>query len=106
MCTVSMIGDDWARRIPGSYPWAVPGGIPMTPGMAPSRLIQPVGRVEFETLKREVQQLRELLLAAKKYDEATGQPDCEVEDKVALIRRIAELVGVDMSAVFPTEPRP
>jgi hypothetical protein len=50
-----------------------------------------------------MEELRKLLVAAKDFDVVTGQPDCEVDDKVALIKRLAELVGVDMSDVFNSE---
>lgn len=29
-----------------------------------------------------------------------GQPDCEMDDKVNLIKRVAELVGVDIKDIF------
>lgn len=82
MCQVSMIGDDWARR---HLQWDI--------AARPSR-------EEFEALKSEVEALRKLLLAAKEYDRSTGQPDCEADDKIALIKRIAALVGADLSDVF------
>jgi hypothetical protein len=40
------------------------------------------------------------LVADKEYDAATGQPDCEMDDKVELLKRIAELVGVDVREVL------
>lgn len=55
---------------------------------------------EFEALRKEIEELKKLLLAAKAFDEATGQPDCEMDEKVALIRQIADLVGVDVDEVF------
>jgi hypothetical protein len=91
MCTVSYIGDGFMRNPPmPAQPWIYP-----VPGQAaPSR-------EEFDALRREMEALKELLKAAKKYDEQTGQPDCEQEDKIALLKRLAELVGVDLSEVFP-----
>lgn len=61
---------------------------------------QSVSKKDFDALREEVKELRELLLAAKRFDEETGQPDCEMDEKVALIRRVAELVGVDVDEVF------
>lgn len=90
MCVVSMIADDWQqRRI-----WPPGAGIAIPP--APE-----VPRWEFDALKREIEELKKLLLAAKKYDEATGQKDCEKEEKIAFLKRLAEMVGVDLSEVFP-----
>jgi len=60
----------------------------------------PPTREEFDELKRSVEALKELLLAAKEYDRKMGEPDCEMEDKVALIKKLAEVVGVDLSQIF------
>jgi hypothetical protein len=40
-----------------------------------------VDRTEFESLKQEVEELKKLLKAAKAYDEATGQPNCEMRER-------------------------
>ena len=104
MCVVSMIGDDWQKMQLPKHPWVSPT-YPTTPGYPhfPNGIsVHPSpSREEFAALKREVEARKKLLLAAKAYDEATGQPDCEVDEKVDLIKRIAELVGVDISDVFP-----
>jgi 3-dehydroquinate dehydratase len=55
---------------------------------------------EIAKLRKEMEELKLLLLAAKRYDEQMGEPDCEMDDKVALIKKIAKLVGVDMKDVF------
>lgn len=93
MCTMSVIGDDFMRRhpqtaIPSQFAW-------------PQQVLNGPTRAEFDALKQEMQELRLLLLAAKRFDEATGQADCEQEEKIALIRQFAKLVGVDFSDVFP-----
>lgn len=96
MCVVSMIGDDWRNNFPKRFPELEPFINPNTPSPIPRPLIDSVSREEFNKLRAEMEELRSLLKAAKKYDEATNQPDCEVDEKVALIMKIAELVGVDM----------
>lgn len=85
MCMVSFIGTQFAEQ------WRQNPHTIANPG--PSRS-------DFDALKAEVEALKELLLAAKKFDEANGEPDCEMDEKVATIRKVAELVGVDMDAVF------
>lgn len=92
MCTMSVVIDDFSGRLPN---WATqpgqlypPNGLPLTGW--PSR-------AEFDALKAEVTALRDLIKAAKTFDEQTGQPDCETAEKVDLLKRIAKLVGVDLS---------
>ena len=99
MCVVSNVGDDWSKRWPNNpvnpwkdtNPWWEQIGVP-----APS----PVSREEFDALKKEMEELKKLLKAAKEYDEKTGQPDCHMDEKVELIKKIAELVGVDLKGIF------
>lgn len=96
MCVVSNIGDQWRDSFPNRWPNFVPN-------VTPNQTTWPkmdVTRDEFEALKREMEELKKLLLAAKRFDEATGQPNCEMDDKVKLITEIAKLVGVDVSEVF------
>ncbi len=97
MCVVSMVGDYYADR------WKY---IPNSPTIYPTLPASPiefqvgVSQKEFQDLKREVEEMRELLKAAKRIDEITGQADCEQADKVALLRRVAEMVGVDLADVL------
>lgn len=90
---VSNVGDGWAEQFPKKWPNINPND--------PYNVFElGVSRLEFEALKQEVQALKELLLAAKKFDKETNQPDCEMERKVELIKKIAKLVGVDLEDVF------
>lgn len=59
-----------------------------------------VTRAEFEALRQDVEMLKAVLIAAKKVDAETGQADCEREAKVALLRQIAEAVGVSLDEAF------
>jgi hypothetical protein len=99
MCMVSNIGDQWGKDFPDKWPH-----FPQFPQPSPhvdwGPFVSDVSRAEFEALKREVEELKKLLQAAKKFDEATGQPHCEMDAKVALIKAVAKAVGVDMGDVF------
>lgn len=88
MCTVSMVADRWKTSHP-SYDYTNWNTLPLG-----------VTKEEFEKLKKEVEELKLLLLAAKRFDKETGQPDCEKEDKIRLITEIAKAVGVDLEEVF------
>lgn len=102
MCTVSNIGDSYKDMFPKRWPgigedpdaYRVPySGTFTWPSPGPTQ-------AEFDALKKEVEELKKLLLAAKKFDEATGQPHCEMDEKVDFIKKLAKFVGVDMNDVF------
>ena len=96
---VSNIGDGWAEKFPEKWPQFPPWPKDIN-GPLPELIPDVVSKKDFEALKKEVEELKILLRAAKKFDEATGQPDCEMEAKVKLIKDIAKLVGVDLGDVF------
>lgn len=85
MCAVSALGDHYSQRFQ-RYAGAVPAVY--------------VLKHEFDALKAELEEMKKILLVAKKYDEDTGQPDCHMDEKVALLKRVAALVGVDLEEVF------
>lgn len=100
MCTVSMVGDYYIHRtLPETFPGVDTYKINSWP-------IRDLGleidglKLDVSLLKIQIEELKKLLLAAKAYDEALGEPDCEVDEKVALIKKLAEIVGVDMKEVF------
>ena len=105
MCTVSNIGTEFGRTFPERWPRWVPETLPPQP-LKPidlAKLLNPptnVTREEFDGLKAELESLKKLLAAAKQYDTETGQKDCEEADKIALFKKLAEIVGVDLSEVF------
>lgn len=88
MCIVSNIGDFYHQQW---QPYVQP--IPNTSSWT---IIPPVSRAEFDALKRDVEEMKELMRAAKRMDELLGQPDCEMAEKLAVLRKVAELVGVDL----------
>lgn len=91
MCTVSMIGDFYRDKWK-EQTWFPPGHY-VTP-------ISPVSREEFDALKKEVLDMKELLKRAKAYDERNGEPDCEIAEKMDLLRKVAEMVGVNLEDVL------
>lgn len=64
-----------------------------------------VSKKEFDDLKKEVEIMKDLLVRAKIYDEQTGQKDCEMDEKVAFLKKIAEFVGVSLEEVFGIAPK-
>jgi len=105
MCVFSMVGDHYGEKW-GHLPYINPQpqpGIHVTPGTVtvfPALATQ----AELEALRREVLDMKELLKRAIKYDTEHGQPGCENEDKVKLLRRVADLVGVSLEDVLGSKP--
>lgn len=68
---------------------------------SPVVLPQPqISKEEFDSLKKEVMEMKELLRRAKIYDERNNEPDCEIEDKMEILRKIAALVGINLDDVL------
>lgn len=89
MCTVSMIGDYYKEKF-----------IPYIPTQTYPYVQQLVSPEEFEALKREVQDMKKLLQLAKIYDQKNGEPNCEMDEKMQLLKDIAKLVGIDLDDVL------
>ena len=98
MCTVSMVADHY-RDMFVPKPWFPKPGVPwhVSPPSA-------VSREEFDELKRQVSEMAELLKRAKIYDERNNEPDCEIEEKMELLRKVARLVGVDLDRAINAAP--
>lgn len=94
---VSNIGDGWTNAFPDKWPHFNPPPIIVPPE---------VSRAEFEALRKEIKELKKLLEAAKQFDKETGQPDCEMNEKVEMIKKIARLVGVNLGDVFDVKQSP
>lgn len=94
---MSAIHDDFSRRARETYPWLQPVVHPTTDSTSINVAVG-VSRAEFDALKKEVEELKKLLKAAKEFDTATGQPDCEIEEKTEFLRKLAEFLGVDLDA--------
>lgn len=92
MCTVSMVMDHYRDKW---YPTTLP-----TTDLLQVPFVSPVSRQEFDQLKRDVDEMKALLRRAKQYDVDNGEPDCEMDEKVALVRKVADAVGVDLSDLF------
>jgi len=106
MCVVSFVGDSFGQKWYPSFQQPNPYVAPIDPEKFMDKTItniwkgDQVSKEEFEALKKEVEFMKQMLIKAKIYDEKNNEPNCEMEDKVALLKKIAELVGVDLTEVF------
>jgi len=96
MCVVSMVMDHYNERWPKEYPWIQQPTV--------TYCYSDVTRAEFEALKKEVENLKELLVKATEYDRRNNEPNCEIEEKVAAVKKIAELVGVSLDDILKGVP--
>ncbi len=88
MCAVSMIGEHYSDKYRQQWPEIY------QPGWAPT-FTGPT-REEFDKLRADVDEMLVLLRRAKLYDAANHEPDCETDEKMAVLRKVAKLVGVDL----------
>ena len=85
-----MIGEHFADK------WS-----PNVPNNSGTTFVFPeVTKKEFEDLKKEVLEMKELLKKAVEYDKKNNEPHCEKEEKIEILRKVAEAVGVDLSDVL------
>ena len=101
MCVVSMISDHYMDK------WKDDSRLQTLPYYPPAQ-IPPfdhynfvVSKTEFDKLKAEVEEMKLLLKRAIKYDEVNNEPHCELAEKKEVLRKIAELVGVNLDDIFP-----
>lgn len=91
MCSVSMVGDHFRDQF-NQRDWFK--------DFAKYQALPAISRQEFDELKREVEGMKALLKRAKEYDERNGEPECEIDEKMDLLRKVAKLVGVELNDVL------
>jgi hypothetical protein len=91
MCFVSMVGDHFRDQF-SQRNWFT--------DFNQFQALPAVSRQEFDELKREVEGMKALLKRAKEYDERNGEPECEVDEKMDLLRKVAKLVGIELDDVL------
>lgn len=95
MCVVSMVGDYYNDRWRKRYDRIDWRDYTIAPD---------VTRGEFEDLRKEVEQLKELLKRAKQYDEDNNEPDCEIDEKMEVLRQVAKIFQIDLGDILEKKP--
>lgn len=98
MCVVSAVGDYWKRDFEKKYPdvFETITTWPIVNGAQQIDISGLATKDDIEQIRKELTALKDLLKAAIKFDEEADQPHCENEDKIALIKKVADMVGVDL----------
>lgn len=94
MCVVSMVGDHYNDK------WRHINPINPFDNSPSPHVKDDVTRYEFDQLRREVLEMKELLKRAIDYDKKNNEPDCHIDEKMEKLRKIAELVGIDLSDIL------
>lgn len=105
MCVVSNVGDYWGDRWRPYVEGPGAGGIGT--GQAPQLpniTISSISREEFEALRKEVLEMKEMMKQAQDLDRKMQQPDCEMESKLKILRAVADAVGVKLDDILPGAP--
>lgn len=82
MCVVSMIVDHYTNK--WTEKWHEQQST-----LEPIPLVSPI-------TQEEVDEFRRLLQRAREYDKRTGQPDCELDEKRHVLKKLAEQLGVEI----------
>lgn len=91
MCVVSFVGDHYGEKFKPYF---------QDQQTTVTSWPQSPTQQEFDKLKKEVLEMKELLRKAKIYDEKNNEPNCEIEDKMNFLREVAKRVGVDLDDVL------
>jgi hypothetical protein len=94
MCVVSFVSDRFVERQWPEY-WPSNAQPPILPD-----ILEGLNNAEIQRLKSEIVKLKQELEEARKQDIKDGNPDCHVEDKVAIIKGLAKALDVDLGNVF------
>lgn len=100
MCVVSMVGEHYTDKWKRLYE---PYQQPINENKWEKLLQIPPSKKEFDELKKEVEEMKLLLLRAKLYDEKNNEPECEIDEKVRILKAVAKLFDVDLSEIFKNE---
>lgn len=87
MCVVSMVTRDFYRD------YIMPNAVPFPNATYYEKVVT---RAEFEKLKEQFEQLAKDIAKAKQQDIDDGNPDCEKEESIELLKAIAEKLGVNL----------
>lgn len=91
MCVVSYVSSEFVKQ---------PNVLDLWQQVQPNSITPYISPIAHANLKRQVEELKKALEIARQEDIKQGSPDCEMADKVAVIKGLAKYLGVDLGDVF------
>lgn len=88
MCIVSIVTDDYLKKWPQQN----------NPYWADN--FKTVTREEFDRLKKEFEKFKREAKQARQQDIAENNEDCEMAQKIEIVKKIANSLGVDLEDIF------
>lgn len=100
MCVVSMVGDHFHDKWNPLVPKTPYGPQPLDYQDLSKLLKLPPSKADYDALKKEVEEMKALLKRAIEYDRRNNEPECQIEEKLVLLRAVAKMMGVSLDDVF------
>lgn len=101
MCIYSAIGDYYDKNFQDNWPDIYRTVTQDSDAVTKADLEKLATKEDIARIEKTLVSIRELLKAAIKFDDETDQAHCENEDKVALLRKLGDVLGVDMRDIDP-----
>lgn len=96
MCAVSFVGDAYQRHFNELPLWKY-NYQPIAGGGAGAEPAPSVSKQDFDELKKKVEEMIEMMKAARQFDIVTKQDGCEMDEKVKFLQGVADLVGLELN---------
>jgi hypothetical protein len=90
--------NDWIKPTFPTVPYPTSPGTGIT-GFPPAVINPAATKEDIDALKKDLEELKSLVKRALKYDEENGEPECETEAKVAIIKSVADALGVEIEGL-------
>lgn len=92
MCVVSMVADHYDKKWGQNFP-------SINNESANSLRINML-QGQLEQLRKEFEEFKELWKKAAEYDKQHNQPHCEQEEKLKILRKVAEVLDINIDDVL------
>lgn len=104
MCVYSLVvdhfTDKWRPYVPAWPPEGTGGnGIGVPPNITIG-ITSPLTQAEIDQFRRDVAEFKILLERAREYDRRNNEPECESDEKLTILKKIAAALDIDLTEVL------